>query len=64
MATWGSAGDNILLQPCRFEHTFTHHVFAAAGGPYAAIADLVNIPAVILGATIYELFLTDSDRGA
>jgi len=35
---------------------------AAAGGPYAAIADLANIPAIILGATIYEVFLMDSDR--
>jgi len=34
----------------------------AAGGPYAAIADLVNIPAIIFGAYLYEIFLTDSDR--
>ena len=38
--------------------------FAAAGGPYAAIAALVNIPAIIFGAYMYEIFLTDSDRGA
>lgn len=37
---------------------------AAAGGPYAAIAALVNIPAIIFGAYMYEIFLTDSDRGA
>ena len=38
--------------------------FAAAGGRYAAIAALVNIPAIVFGAYIYEVFLTDSDRGA
>lgn len=38
--------------------------FAAAGGGYAAIAALVNIPAIIFGAYLYEIFLTDSDRGA
>jgi len=34
----------------------------AAGGRYAAIAALVNIPAIIFGAYLYEVFLTDSDR--
>jgi len=34
----------------------------AAGGPYAAIACLTNIPATILAAFIYEFFLTDPDR--
>ncbi|KAH9481738.1 hypothetical protein JR316_0006265 [Psilocybe cubensis] len=34
----------------------------AKGGAYSAIAALVNIPATILGATIYELFIVDSDR--
>ena len=38
--------------------------FTAAGGGYAAIAALVNIPAIIFGAYLYEIFLTDSDRGA
>ena len=50
----------ILLNP-------THYLpicFAATGGRYAAIAALVNIPAIVVGAYIYEVFLTDSDRGA
>lgn len=34
----------------------------AAGGTYAAIAALTNIPATLLGAFLYELFLVDSDR--
>ncbi|KAF8896382.1 putative aquaporin 2 [Infundibulicybe gibba] len=34
----------------------------AAGGPYAAIAALTNIPATLLGVFLYETFLTDSDR--
>jgi len=34
----------------------------AAGGPYAAIAALVNIPGIVFGAYLFEVFLTDSDR--
>jgi len=34
----------------------------AKGGSYSAITALVNIPATMLGATIYELFIVDSDR--
>ncbi|RDB25807.1 Propanediol diffusion facilitator [Hypsizygus marmoreus] len=34
----------------------------AAGGRYAAIAALTNIPATIFAAFIYEFFLVDSDR--
>jgi len=34
----------------------------AAGGRYAAIAALVNIPAIFVGACLYEVFLSDSDR--
>ncbi|KAI0683379.1 aquaporin-like protein [Cytidiella melzeri] len=34
----------------------------AAGGKYAAIAALANIPATILGAVFYEVFLLDSSR--
>jgi hypothetical protein len=37
---------------------------SAAGGNYAAIAALTNIPAMIIAAGIYEIFLTDSDRGS
>ena len=35
----------------------------AAGGKYAAIAALTNIPATIIAVLIYEFFLTDPDRG-
>jgi glycerol uptake facilitator-like aquaporin len=35
---------------------------AAKGGPYGAISALVNIPATLLAAFVYEMFLTDSDR--
>ncbi|KAJ7027381.1 putative aquaporin 2 [Mycena alexandri] len=34
----------------------------AAGGSYAAIAALTNIPATLLGCVAYELMLSDSDR--
>ncbi|KAJ6529688.1 aquaporin-like protein [Mycena capillaripes] len=34
----------------------------AAGGSYAAIAALTNIPATLLAHVVYELMLTDSDR--
>ncbi|KZS88134.1 aquaporin-like protein [Sistotremastrum niveocremeum HHB9708] len=34
----------------------------AAGGAYAAIAALTNIPATMIGALIYEFILTDSAR--
>lgn len=35
----------------------------AGGGPYAAIAALTNIPATILAAVFYEVFLCDTSRG-
>ncbi|KAF5327448.1 hypothetical protein D9619_004228 [Psilocybe cf. subviscida] len=35
---------------------------AAAGDSYSAITALVNIPATLFGALIYETFLHDSDR--
>jgi len=35
---------------------------AAAGGPYAAISALTNIPAMLLAALFYEVFFTDSAR--
>lgn len=35
----------------------------ASGGRYAAVAALTNILAMVFGAMIYEIFLTDSDRG-
>lgn len=34
----------------------------AGGGGYSAISALVNIPATLLGAAIYEVFFVDSDR--
>ncbi|KIJ62804.1 hypothetical protein HYDPIDRAFT_93618 [Hydnomerulius pinastri MD-312] len=34
----------------------------AAGGPYAAISALTNIPATILAAVVYDLFLGSSTR--
>jgi len=34
----------------------------ASGGTYAALAALTNIPAMLFGVIIYEIFLTDSDR--
>ncbi|KAJ7862863.1 aquaporin-like protein [Mycena leptocephala] len=34
----------------------------AAGGTYAALAALTNIPATLLACVVYELMLTDSDR--
>jgi hypothetical protein len=36
---------------------------SASGGRYAALAALVNIPATLFGATLYEIFLTDTSRG-
>jgi hypothetical protein len=41
---------------------FNSHIIAT-GGAYAAIAALTNIPATLLAVFIYEVFLTDSDRG-
>lgn len=35
----------------------------ASGGSYAAIAALTNIPATILAAVFYEVFLCDTSRG-
>jgi len=34
----------------------------AAGGPYAAIAALTNIPAMLLAASVYEFIIRDGDR--
>ena len=35
----------------------------AAGGKYAAIAALTNIPATLAATLFYELILIDSSRG-
>jgi glycerol uptake facilitator-like aquaporin len=65
-AIWGFAVPGISLNTARDVggRIFAVAVFGteAAGGPYAAIAALVNIPAIIFGAYLYEIFLTDSDR--
>ena len=37
---------------------------AAAGGNYAALAALTNIPATLLAGVFYELVLSDSQRSA
>jgi glycerol uptake facilitator-like aquaporin len=65
-AIWGFAVPGISLNSAR---DIGGRIFAvaiygteAAGGSYAAIAALVNIPAIIFGAYLYEVFLTDSDR--
>ena len=36
----------------------------AAGGRYAAIAALTNIPALLMACLVYEVFFYDSSRGA
>jgi hypothetical protein len=36
----------------------------ASGGKYAAVAALTNIPAMLFAIILYEIFLTDSARGA
>ncbi|KAJ7231388.1 aquaporin-like protein, partial [Mycena haematopus] len=44
-------------------HHPSSYCFLAAGGSYAALAALTNIPATVLGCVVYELMLSDSDRG-
>jgi len=63
---WGYAAPAISLNSardigCRL-FALTIWGKSAAGGSYAAIAALVNIPATLLAAVVYELFLVDSDR--
>jgi len=65
-AIWGFAVPGISLNTARDVggRIFMLAIYGteAAGGRYAAIAALVNIPAIIFGAYLYEVFLTDSDR--
>ncbi|KAF5381946.1 hypothetical protein D9615_004347 [Tricholomella constricta] len=65
-AIWGFATPGIALNSARDVGgrllAVTIWGPQAAGGKYAAIAALTNIPATLLGAFIYEFFLTDSDR--
>jgi glycerol uptake facilitator-like aquaporin len=65
-AIWGFAVPGVALNTAR---DVGGRIFAvaiwgseAAGGRYAAIAALVNIPAIFVGACLYEVFLSDSDR--
>jgi H+/gluconate symporter-like permease len=60
LTIWGKSGKMILPRPVQY---VTLRIISAAGGSYAAIAALVNIPATLLAAVVYELFLVDSDRG-
>jgi len=63
---WGFATPNVALNSARDVGgrlwSITVYGTAAAGGKYAAIAALTNIPASIFGVFLYETFLTDSDR--
>jgi len=65
-AIWGFAVPGLSLNTARDVggRIFAVAIYGteAAGGRYAAIAALVNIPAIIFGAYLYEVFLTDSDR--
>ncbi|KAH0585137.1 hypothetical protein H2248_008396 [Termitomyces sp. 'cryptogamus'] len=66
VAIWGFATPGIALNSARDIGgrmlALTIWGRKAAGGKYAAIAALTNIPATLLGAFLYEIFLTDSDR--
>jgi len=63
---WGFATPNVSLNAARDVGArlmaLTIWGKEAAGGRYAAIAALTNIPFTLLGVLIYETFLTDSDR--
>ena len=58
---WGMDGELPIQRTKGRENKLT--IYPAKGGSYSAITALVNIPATMLGATIYELFVVDSDRG-
>ena len=55
---WGTQGTAFIRV-----HFRIYNLVLAAGGNYAMIAALLNIPAMLFGAFLYEIFLTDSDRG-
>jgi glycerol uptake facilitator-like aquaporin len=65
-AIWGFAVPGISLNAARDVGArlaaMTIWGVKARGGPYSAISALVNIPATMLGAVIYEWFIVDSDR--
>ena len=58
MTYWGTAGSSFKLGDSQVTD-----VFLAAGGRYAAIAALTNIPATLFAICLYEIFFVDSDRG-
>jgi len=65
-AIWGYAPANIAANSARDIGArlmaMTIWGRQAAGGPYAAIAALTNIPATLLGAIVYELLHWDGSR--
>ncbi|KAG6813922.1 hypothetical protein H0H92_005771 [Tricholoma furcatifolium] len=66
VAIWGFATPGVALNSARDIGgrmlAMTIWGRQAAGGKYAAIAALTNIPATLFGGFLYEVFLTDSDR--
>jgi len=66
MVIWGFAVPAIALNTARDVGArllaVTYWGRAAAGGPYAAIAALTNIPATLFSVCLYEFFFADSDR--
>ncbi|KAK2460356.1 hypothetical protein APHAL10511_007745 [Amanita phalloides] len=66
VAIWGYAVPGIALNTARDVGArlmaITYWGPAAAGGRYAALTALTNIPATLFAICIYEIFLTDSDR--
>lgn len=65
-AIWGYAPGNIAANSARDVGArlmaMTIWGRQAAGGPYAAIAALTNIPATLLGAVVYEFLHWDGSR--
>lgn len=66
VAIWGYSLPGVALNSARDIGgrlaVLTIYGMKASGGKYAAIAALTNIPAMLFGAFLYEVFFTDSDR--
>jgi glycerol uptake facilitator-like aquaporin len=66
VAVWGFSPTALAANPARDVGgrlaALTIWGLDASGGPYAAIAALTAIPATLLGALLYEIFLTDYAR--